>query len=52
MLEVTGSRSPIVHEPLPVDDPAQRRPDIGLARRALGWSPVVPLRAGLERTAA
>ncbi len=51
-VEVTGSASPIVHEPLPVDDPGQRRPDITLARAALGWEPAVGLREGLERTAA
>jgi dTDP-glucose 4,6-dehydratase len=49
--EVTGSDSDIVFEPLPVDDPAQRRPDISLARSALGWEPTVDLRTGLERTA-
>jgi dTDP-glucose 4,6-dehydratase len=52
VLEVTGSPSEVVHEPLPVDDPAQRRPDIGLARRLFGWEPVVPLRQGIERTVA
>ena len=52
VLELTGSRSDIVYEPLPVDDPTQRRPDITLAREQLGWEPVVPLREGLERTAA
>lgn len=41
---------PIVHEPLPADDPRQRRPDISLARRLLGWTPTVSLREGLERT--
>jgi nucleoside-diphosphate-sugar epimerase len=51
VLEVTGSASEIVHEPLPVDDPTQRRPDIGLARARLGWEPVVQLRSGLARTA-
>ncbi|MGH9002528.1 MAG: UDP-glucuronic acid decarboxylase family protein [Acidimicrobiia bacterium] len=52
VLDVTGSPSEIVHEPLPVDDPAQRRPDITLARTALGWEPRIPLREGLARTAA
>ncbi len=52
VLEVTGSSSEIVYEPLPVDDPTQRQPDITLARRHLGWEPEVPLREGLERTAA
>ncbi len=50
-IEVTGSSSEISFEPLPVDDPTQRRPDLTLARTALGWSPTVPLRTGLERTA-
>jgi dTDP-glucose 4,6-dehydratase len=49
--EVTGSDSPIVFEPLPVDDPTQRRPDITLARTLLGWEPKVDLRDGLARTA-
>jgi UDP-glucuronate decarboxylase len=51
VLDVTGSASEVVHEPLPVDDPRQRQPDITLARERLGWEPVVPIRAGLERTA-
>jgi dTDP-glucose 4,6-dehydratase len=51
VLEVTGSGSDIVYEPLPVDDPRQREPDVTLAREQLGWEPVVPLREGLERTA-
>ncbi|MGE3835153.1 MAG: UDP-glucuronic acid decarboxylase family protein [Acidimicrobiia bacterium] len=51
VLEVTGSASELVVEPLPVDDPAQRRPDISLARAALGWEPTVALREGLTRTA-
>ncbi len=51
VLEVTGSNSPIVHEPLPEDDPKQRRPDISLATSELGWAPAVALREGLERTA-
>src|SRR5438105_2822691 len=41
VLEVTGLSSDVVHEPLPVDDPRQRRPDISLARRVLGWAPSV-----------
>ena len=52
VVEVTGSRSDLVHEPLPVDDPTQRKPDITLARESLGWEPTVGLREGLERTAA
>ena len=50
-IEVTGSTSEIVHEPLPVDDPTQRRPDLTLARTKLGWEPTVQLREGLQRTA-
>ena len=49
--EVTGSASEISFEPLPVDDPTQRQPDITLARELLGWEPQVALREGLERTA-
>ncbi|MBW3615883.1 MAG: SDR family oxidoreductase [Actinobacteria bacterium] len=51
-IEVTGSTSEIVFEPLPVDDPMQRRPDLTLARTRLGWEPEVQLREGLEKTAA
>ncbi|MDP9419656.1 MAG: SDR family oxidoreductase [Actinomycetota bacterium] len=50
--EVTGSSSAVVFEPLPVDDPTQRRPDITLARQLLGWEPKVCLAEGLARTAA
>ncbi|MBE7197210.1 MAG: SDR family oxidoreductase [Parafilimonas terrae] len=50
--ELTGSRSPIVHHPLPQDDPRQRRPDIAEAQRLLGWRPAVALREGLARTVA
>jgi dTDP-glucose 4,6-dehydratase len=52
ILEVTGSSSEIVYEPLPVDDPTQRCPDITLAREILGWEPAVELREGLARTGA
>ncbi|MCU1454946.1 MAG: UDP-glucuronate decarboxylase [Acidimicrobiales bacterium] len=52
VLEVTGSRSSLITEPLPVDDPTQRKPDITLARSVLGWEPQVQLREGIERTAA
>jgi dTDP-glucose 4,6-dehydratase len=52
VLDVTGSSSEIVYEPLPVDDPTQRQPDITVARTSLGWEPRVDLREGLERTAA
>lgn len=47
---LAGSRSRIVYKPLPEDDPRQRRPDIRLARRALGWSPSFPVEEGLRRT--
>jgi dTDP-glucose 4,6-dehydratase len=47
--EVTGSSSDLAFEPLPVDDPAQRQPDITRARELLGWEPEIPLRDGLGR---
>jgi UDP-glucuronate decarboxylase len=50
--ELTGSRSRIVHQPLPADDPVQRQPDITLATKRLGWRPAVPLREGLAKTVA
>ena len=52
VLEVTGSDSQVVYEPLPVDDPTQRRPDISQARERLGWEPKIDLREGLSSTAA
>ena len=48
--EVSGSRSGFVHEPLPEDDPKQRRPDTSRAREALGWGPRVGAREGLQKT--
>ena len=45
-----GSRSRIVHRPLPQDDPRQRWPDITQAQRLLGWKPHTALQAGLKRT--
>ncbi len=51
VIEVTGSTSEITYQPLPVDDPARRQPDISLARRELGWEPTVDVRAGIARTA-
>jgi dTDP-glucose 4,6-dehydratase len=48
--EITGSASPIVHRPLPEDDPKVRKPDISRARATLGWEPKVPVREGLRRT--
>jgi len=47
---VTGSRSEIVHEALPIDDPQQRKPDITKARELLDWEPEVGLEEGLRRT--
>ncbi len=52
VVDLLGSSSPIVHLPLPVDDPTRRRPDISLARSALGWEPTTHLRDGLALTAA
>jgi dTDP-glucose 4,6-dehydratase len=49
---LTGAAVPIVHGPLPVDDPRLRRPDITLASRLLGWAPRVPVEEGLRRTIA
>lgn len=46
----TGSKSRIVHAPLPTDDPTRRRPDIGLAKEKLHWEPQIPLEEGLQRT--
>ncbi len=50
IIELTGSRSRIICEPLPADDPKQRRPDIGKARSLLQWEPKTPLREGLVKT--
>jgi UDP-glucuronate decarboxylase len=50
IIKMTGSKSKVVHLPLPVDDPRQRRPDITLAKKALDWQPVVGLEEGLEKT--
>jgi dTDP-glucose 4,6-dehydratase len=50
ILEISGSQSGIVHEPLPEDDPKQRRPDITRARETLGWEPRVPAKEGLKLT--
>jgi UDP-glucuronate decarboxylase len=50
IVEMTGSKSKLVHEALPVDDPTKRQPDIGLAIKHLGWKPTVPLREGLRKT--
>ncbi len=50
VLRATGSRSEIVFRPLPTDDPKVRQPDIGKAKRVLGWVPTVELEEGLART--
>jgi dTDP-glucose 4,6-dehydratase len=50
VIEITKSRSEIVHEALPIDDPQVRQPDITKARELLGWEPEVSLREGLQRT--
>jgi dTDP-glucose 4,6-dehydratase len=50
VIEVTESRSEIIYEPLPTDDPQQRRPDITRARDLLGWEPKIELREGLKMT--
>ncbi len=51
VIALTGSRSRLVHMPLPVDDPRRRRPDISRAKAILGWEPKVGLQGGLEATA-
>lgn len=50
IIELTGSRSEIVFQPLPMDDPKQRRPDIGLARETLDWQPKIKIEEGLKKT--
>ncbi len=50
VIELTGTGSKLVFQPLPEDDPKQRKPIIDLARKELGWSPTVMLREGLEKT--
>ena len=50
ILDLTGSRSKIVHRPLPADDPKRRRPDISEADRVLHWRPTTSLKEGLEKT--
>ena len=52
VIEMTGSRSKIVHRPKPQDDPRQRRPDISKAQEVLKWSPRIPLKEGLKTTVA
>jgi UDP-glucuronate decarboxylase len=50
IIEMTGSSSKIIHNELPADDPVQRKPDISLARKKLGWNPTIPLDRGLVKT--
>lgn len=50
IIELTGSRSKLIHKPLPSDDPMQRCPDITLARQQLGWQPTICVRDGLMKT--
>jgi len=50
VIELTGSKSKIVKEPLPSDDPKQRRPDISKAKKILNWEPSVNLEDGLKKT--
>jgi UDP-glucuronate decarboxylase len=52
VLAETGLSLPLVNKPLPQDDPKQRRPNIGMAQKHLGWEPKVPLREGLKPTVA
>jgi dTDP-glucose 4,6-dehydratase len=52
VVKLTGSSSKLGHEPLPVDDPKVRQPDISKAKGLLGWEPKIPLEEGLGRTIA
>jgi dTDP-glucose 4,6-dehydratase len=52
IIRATGSRSKVVHKPLPQDDPKQRKPNITKAKKILGWSPKVPLAEGMAKTIA
>ncbi len=49
-LQMTGSSSELINQPLPEDDPTQRQPDISLAKQELGWEPVIKLDEGLAKT--
>ncbi len=50
IIELTGSKSKIIHKPLPENDPVKRRPDLTLANEKLGWQPSIELREGLNKT--
>jgi len=50
VIKLTGSRSKLVFDPLPADDPRQRQPDITMARRIIKWEPATPLEQGLKTT--
>jgi UDP-glucuronate decarboxylase len=52
VIKITGSKSKLVYQPLPADDPTQRKPDITLAKAKLDWEPKVMLDEGLEKTIA
>jgi len=52
VIEITNSKSEIVNNPLPLDDPKQRCPDISLAKSTLNWKPTIEIREGIEKTAA
>ncbi len=52
VISMTGSKSKLVFQPLPQDDPRQRKPDITLAKKTLGWEPTIQLEKGLEKTIA
>jgi UDP-glucuronate decarboxylase len=52
IIQKTGSKSKIVHMPLPADDPMQRKPDISLAKKVLDWEPKIALDEGLDKTIA
>ena len=49
-LAMVGSKSSLINEPLPEDDPRQRQPDISLAKEKLGWEPIIKLDEGLSKT--
>ena len=50
IIDMSGSKSTLVHKPLPSDDPTRRKPDISLARQSLRWEPAVKLEEALEKT--